>query len=52
MKPQIHQAIDNLYKSGINICKGCQFEHTASCGEDRANFCQERIKKHNNETRR
>lgn len=31
--------VDYLHKQGVNLCKGCQFEHTASCGVERLKTC-------------
>ena len=31
--------VNYLHKQGVNLCKGCQFEHTASCGVERLKTC-------------
>ena len=28
-----------LHNQGVNLCKRCQFEHTASCGVERLKTC-------------
>ena len=31
--------VNYLHKQGVNLCKGCQFEYTASCGVERLKTC-------------
>lgn len=31
--------VNYLHNQGVNLCKGCQFEHTASCGVERLKTC-------------
>jgi len=33
------EQIDALYEKGVNICKGCIYEHAASCSEGRFAIC-------------
>ncbi|ERI85134.1 hypothetical protein HMPREF1981_02021 [Bacteroides pyogenes F0041] len=41
---EIHLMIEQVYKEkGINVCEGCMYEHTASCGDDRYNICYQRF---------
>lgn len=43
-KIQSFEDINKLYHSGINICIGCEFEHTASCTPDRFPICTKQLK--------
>lgn len=41
---EIHLMIEQMYKEkGINVCKGCFYEHTASCGDNRYPICHQRF---------
>lgn len=40
----MHLMIEQMRKDkGINICEGCIYEHTASCGDDRYTICHQRF---------
>lgn len=39
--------VNALYRQGVNLCKGCPFEHTASCDDSRLQVCNQRLKKYN-----
>ena len=41
--------VNELHRNGANICKGCPFEHAASCHESRLNTCNGKLNKLNNE---
>lgn len=37
--------VDNFYRNGINLCKGCRYERYASCTEDRLPECNKQLTK-------
>ena len=37
--------VDALYQHGFNLCKGCKYEHTASCHEGRYPRCTKQYEK-------
>jgi hypothetical protein len=40
------EQIKALYAKGLNICKGCQHEHAASCTAERFAVCTKQANKH------
>jgi hypothetical protein len=41
----IIDTLNNLYLSGVNVCKGCKYEHFTSCPNERViAVCPDRIK--------
>ena len=48
-KPKIVRSfkdVDALYRQGVNLCKGCPFEHAASCDDSRLSVCNQQLKKY------
>lgn len=41
--------VSRLYDKGINICKGCEYERYAACGNDRVSVCNKQLEKYNNQ---
>lgn len=41
------EQINLLYAIGVNICKGCQYEHAASCVPERFGVCSKQCEKRN-----
>ncbi len=40
------EQIDALHAKGMNICKGCKYEHAASCTPERFAVCTEQANRH------
>ena len=46
----IIDTLNDLYLSGVNVCKGCKYEHFASCPNERViAVCPDRIKAFTNQ---
>ncbi len=41
--------VSQLYKQGIDICKGCEYERYAACGKERVPTCNKQLEKYNNQ---
>lgn len=40
------EQINALYAKDVNICKGCKYEHAASCTSERFAICTEQANRH------
>ncbi len=36
---------DKFFDSGLDVCKGCDFERNASCHKDRMKYCKIQLQK-------
>lgn len=36
--------VSRLYRQGVNICIGCEYERAAACTEDRITICNKQLR--------